>query len=301
MTTTKVGQIYHDNIRTISTHYSSFTLKLSGRSDPYKKDTKRNLAQMEDGPATEAEPKSKNDTFPERCGKRLKSTQITITAGPEKEAFSIHQNVADKSPVLAELCAKASNGHQIDLPDEDAHNIGHLLEYLYTGNFSALSDEQPAEPTSEDRTHQTASSDELCQMYALAEKYQLPGLQRSVVAKFEALQDPNYSPVAFLDSAKKMYGQIDQADRIYREFFIMSVKKALESTAINKAVEDWIDQDAVRDTRLAKDVFAAQRELDATQSKLRYANDEIEEDNATLDRLRQHHAEAHYHHCDWEE
>ncbi|KAL8672153.1 MAG: hypothetical protein Q9168_003376 [Polycauliona sp. 1 TL-2023] len=272
-----------------------------------QRDTKRDSAQMEEVSDTPTEVKDKKDLFPERCGKRLKSTPITIIAGPDKEAFHLHQNVAAQSPVLAELCLKASDSLQVDLPEESAHNIGHLLEYLYSKDFSALSDDNEFVRTNKDQARQ--GSDELCQIYALAEKYQLPGLQKCVVGKLEAIKDDSYPPIAFLDTAQKMYRQISESDKIYREFFVKTIKPLLQHRMDDKAVQKWIDEQVFQDAKLGKDVFTAQRELflqrerelRETENRLGCANQEIDEDNENLARLRNHHEKQHRDYCEWQE
>lgn len=276
---------------------------------PAKKNTKRTLVQTEEVANTDTKlTKGKNDSsFPERCGKRLKSTQITITAGPEKEAFSIHQNVANQSPVLAEWCSKAL-GLEVNLPDENPHNIGHLLEYLYASNFTALSDDEKFVRAKGERK----ASDELCEIYALAEKYQLPGLQNCLVDKFGVLAQIQSGP-EFFETAKKMYGQILQSDTIYRGYFIGAIENDLEDFRMEDEVYKWIEEHADQDGRLSKDLFTAQRnvfvaqkkEWTAANTKLKkdyeYANGEVNKGNRALGKLRDHHYEEHSHDCDWNE
>lgn len=158
------------------------------------------------------------------------------------------------------------------------------------------------------------ASDELCQMYAVGEKYQLSGLQKCVITKFESmarLQAPNVVPV--LETAKKMYGQISESDTIYRAYFIKAMKTTLEPVKGDSSVSKWIDENAAQDGRLSKDLFTAQREVYFAkerdwssakfqlQTKVDFGDHQLRENKKALQRLRDHHWEDHSDDCEWEE
>lgn len=82
------------------------------------------------------------------------------------------------SPVLACMTTSSfSEGvsKQITLPESDADSFGRIIEHLYCNNDAAFA----VDLLDLDR------AEKLADMYGLAEKYQLPGLQKLVIHKLK--------------------------------------------------------------------------------------------------------------------
>ena len=194
-------------------------------------------------------------------GSRLTTKQRTVTAGngPYSKTLHIHQSVLDSSPVLARQCAsKDLEGPAPDLilRDERPDNFGILLEFLYSGKINSLCDDNKSLQASVE--YRRKASEQLCQIYLLAEKYELIDMKNAVTEKFEAVTDLEKHPILFLEVARSMYQDIQSADKTYPTFFVKKVQILLEKPNVSKEVQTWIDGRAFSHERMSKDFFAAQ-------------------------------------------
>ncbi|KAL9608796.1 MAG: hypothetical protein Q9167_006383 [Letrouitia subvulpina] len=197
-----------------------------------------------------------DSTLPDRCGKRLKSTQFTISVGPDHEIFLVHQAVLDASPVLSRLCSECTD-NRLNLPDDDPSQFGLLLEFLYSKDFNFLSDNSS---NSKDDTKGTITPalHELCQIYRIGEKYQLPKIQKCVVGKFDKTTDLERDPISFLRVAKELYGTLAESDSIYAPFFVKITENLFQKPTTSASISQYIKKASRFGGKFAEDIVTAQ-------------------------------------------
>ncbi|KAL9043392.1 MAG: hypothetical protein Q9214_003421 [Letrouitia sp. 1 TL-2023] len=194
----------------------------------------------------------------DRCGKRLKSTVFTIFVGPDKENFIVHQSALNASPVLSRLCSESSITNRLDLPDDDPSQFGLLLEFLYSKDFDSLNDDSSDSRDNAQGTR-SAALEELCQIYRIGEKYQLPNLQKCAVDKLDKMTDTKRDPMSFLQAAKELYKTLADSDSIFTPFFLKKAEKLLRQAEIPASVRQLIQEALAFGGEFANDIFKAQR------------------------------------------
>ena len=93
--------------------------------------------------------------------------------------------------------------HQINLPEDDAHAVSHLIEFLYTGCYKARQ-----KPPQENLI--------LAELYILAEKYALDKLKDLALYELAGISDD--SELFFTTIALKIYDNTPESDSLFRDF-----------------------------------------------------------------------------------
>jgi len=115
--------------------------------------------------------------------------------------------------VLIALQEAASN--TIDLEDDDPAIIRRMVNYMYQLDYTY-------EPKAE---HETSHMMIDVQMYAIADKYDIPGLKRLAILKFRGLTNASWKTPAFPEAIKAIYETTPDSDRGLRDVVL---KKSVE-------------------------------------------------------------------------
>ena len=215
----------------------------------------------------------------------------------------MHESVLKSSTVLAGLYSENDGSSCINLPDDNPEDVGLMLEFLYRDDFPSLGDEEKFIAASEE--NRNLASDELCRIYGLADKYDLPKLKDCIVGKFGNMAKLKKFPLSFLDSAKKMYDCITDSDNPYPTFFLARTEKLFRKYGSNGKVRKWTEDAMLKGGRLARDIFLAQRKFYETQAAQQSrdiaqwkaswerSQSEVKEGKKTIAKLERHHDERH--------
>ncbi|MCJ1262624.1 hypothetical protein MMC22_002494 [Lobaria immixta] len=139
--------------------------------------------------------------------------------------------------------------HHIELPDDDIHVFGYMLEYLYRGVFRGF--ETP---------NQDLKTVMLADLYIMAEKYQLQGLKTLLVTPLEALFDcPGKAEgiVCFFDAARKIYENIPDSEALFPDCFKKTVMYIVRFRDEQPYIEEQIKLCISDGGKLARDAFDA--------------------------------------------
>ncbi|KAL8964032.1 MAG: hypothetical protein Q9183_004759 [Haloplaca sp. 2 TL-2023] len=170
--------------------------------------------------------------FTARIDERLsafESRSFNITVGAGQRIFTAHEAFLCQSPVFERMIHvpfKESASRHIILPEDDPAVIAIIIQYLYAGNFWPSEHALATECSEELSQDASAEFDKIAssirvlgEVYLMAEKYQLPDLQRQTVGKLSQLVDVKTRPIEFLNNAKRVYTGIPDTDTIYRQFY----------------------------------------------------------------------------------
>lgn len=143
--------------------------------------------------------------------------ELDFGTGSGKTALTAHQAFLDKSPFLAEACAKFPEGsskkRRIDLPDEDLEAVGSVLEYLYNDEYfpkwTADSRDIETDPSIPSPDDEGAALLKHARVYTLAEKFRLPDLKALAHSKIHRTQSTARGEIAY---ARYVYRETSRDD-----------------------------------------------------------------------------------------
>ena len=190
-------------------------------------------------------------TFSRRFGSEV----FTLYAGPGKQQFTAHSEILFKSPVLKRMCNGPFLENQtkvINLPDDDADIIELMLECLYSSH-NAHSDLNFVKVI----CHEAGISflKQLAELYIVADKYQLSGIQTVIVDTLADKQIHFTNVTMFLMITGRIYENIATSNGPFPRWFRNVVKRSLERASPNqlKAFRDLVRGG----DDLAADIFTA--------------------------------------------
>lgn len=157
-----------------------------------------------------------------------------------------------QSTVLAAMCKDGfleATKKRIDLPEEEASDLHHMISYLYRGNIDPLRGSKQHTKKSIDER-----AEELTCIYMLADKYLSDGLKKRVVEALGKLADWRTQRREFVDIAKKFYEYISPTDHKFRQIF----RKTMDSLMTHMDVKDkeYLTEVVGEGGLLAKDMYA---------------------------------------------
>ena len=175
-----------------------------------------------------------------------------LVVGPQKKLFHSHEAVLSRSPVFERMCNgsfKEGVEQQIELPDDDAHIFGRVLEYMYCGVFDKFETPTP-----------NVKVLVLADLYILAEKYQLSGLKELLIPPMATILD-NASDAEcienFFHAARKIYENTPDSEALFPDSFKRTVTKMLGYPAQYPYMEMHIKRCILDGGKLAQDTFDA--------------------------------------------
>lgn len=144
----------------------------------------------------------------------------------------VHQQILAQSPVL--VCMTKSSFSEgvtkkINLPEDNADQFGRLIKYLYGNHEDALDF---------DSFKDSIKVDKLADLYALAEKYQLPDMQVDITEMLETLRLLSISWTTFFQTAHRICQSTRDSDEIFGKYFTRQAAKHLRSSLEDKKLEE---------------------------------------------------------------
>ena len=180
---------------------------------------------------------------------------ITLVVGDEKKRLNAHRSILYQSPVLERMCPPASlEGitETVNLSDDRADLISHLLRYLYSGTLRVCSS-VITDP---------GNLEILADLYILGENYQVYSMQKDLLKNFAEAESTLVSvqnSFCFFKMSQHIYANVPQSNRIFRDHFISAVPPMIKSL---KAVERLeLGVLVYMGGAFAQDVYIAQCEL----------------------------------------
>lgn len=137
-----------------------------------------------------------------------------IKVGPKQHVFVVHEHVLNQCPVFACMMSGGSFAEsiskEIKFPEDDPDTFGRILEHLYGNHAAAFNF---------DEVEEEEESEILSDMYQVAEKYQLPLIQKDIMGKLD--QNPLWKDdrVSFFQIARRMCRQTADSDVIFHSVF----------------------------------------------------------------------------------
>ena len=149
------------------------------------------------------------------------SPVFSVSVGPDKIPFFVHESILRLSPVLGRMCAsqlRESNQKHIDLPEDDDATFAYLLDYLYTGNFGPRHHQDPGGVNGNPFLDSSGERMKICaSVYIMADKYQVESLKAKIGRKMDLLEG---TPAEiFFNISKDLYSQIPDSDTVWRRYF----------------------------------------------------------------------------------
>ncbi|KAL8647318.1 MAG: hypothetical protein Q9226_006481 [Calogaya cf. arnoldii] len=190
---------------------------------------------------------------------------LVVGSGEEKKTFKVHASYLSQSPVFDRMCNgqfEESHTFQICLPEDNPEAIEDLIEYFYTGNFR----DYGTVPSDGDTG---TATDQLAEIYCVAEKYGLRDLKFLVVKKLVSLTDVKNRTTEFLSVARKIYACTPDSDDVYRNFFKGQAMKMEKPAILSEADRQSLNECVSAGSTLALDIvgFVASNH-DATVERL---------------------------------
>ena len=148
-------------------------------------------------------------------------------------------------------------GRSIYLPEDNAVTFGHILEYLYTRDYTPMRrncSDIIFTDTFSDRENPNLGI-ELANVYIMADKYQLEKLKELTVLKLRRVENIIENPVLFFKMAQKIFDHTTDSDACFGAYFVEVaplVSKMMYPEDIEE-VEDMIREGG----QLAFDLFRA--------------------------------------------
>ncbi|KAL8726683.1 MAG: hypothetical protein Q9166_006551 [cf. Caloplaca sp. 2 TL-2023] len=154
-------------------------------------------------------------------GDGFDSQIFTLIVGAEEKHFTAHASYLSQSPVFNRMCYgqfNESHSLQIRLPEDDPKIIKILIQYLYSGDFHTPEIAEAYCGTTVD------ASNQLAELFSVAEKYALEDLKTWIVKKLGDITDVEEKAGEFLSTAKNIYACTPDTDHPYRTFFKQNFK-----------------------------------------------------------------------------
>ena len=208
--------------------------------------------------------------------RRFNGDIYTLRVGSTQHAFIIHKNILNRSRVFACMTSGAfseSMTKEIVLPEDDADSFGRLVEHLYGNNDAAFDIKLPDCETAE----------KLADMYALAEKYQLPDFQDLIIQKLKQLDVLREGSMIFFHIVRKISENTRDLDDIFGPYFARQAAIHLES--MSKEEVEELSEMICLGGGFAKKIFQIQADI-YSQTELNWQADRtiLEEEVAVAER-----------------
>ncbi|MCJ1468014.1 hypothetical protein MMC07_006640 [Pseudocyphellaria aurata] len=136
-------------------------------------------------------------------------SDIAIICGERR--FAVHKVVIFSLSILKASQSFATN--TIDLSHHDLHLVARMIEYFYSGTYD--------DPTDED----TSIGSRLilhAEMFALADKYDVPGLGEKAIQYFQSIL-PNAHLAEYVPCIRTIYGSTLYSSARFREIIVNHV------------------------------------------------------------------------------
>ena len=189
------------------------------------------------------------------CSRQFGNDIFTLYVGPEKQTFTAHSEVLSRSLVLKRMCKGPfleSETKIINLPDDDADLIELMLDCLYASRYAKLDLNFMKKVC-----HKTGVSlpKELAELYIVAEKYQLEGIQHSIVVVYADMQIQLKNFTMFLMVTGRIYNNIATSCGPFPCWFRTVAEQVLKRATPNqlRAFRDLVREG----DDLAADIFTA--------------------------------------------
>jgi hypothetical protein len=154
----------------------------------------------------------------------LKSPMVEVHIGSTSPTIlTAHQAILVKSPYLKEACDtfpanSAGSDRRIDLPDDDIHAVGSVLEYLYNGEYFPRRIDPTSKNSSLEADDTIPSPDEHgvgllrhARVYTLADKLRLPKLKSLAHSKIHNTASTAKGEIVY---ARYVYAETSEGDEI---------------------------------------------------------------------------------------
>ncbi|KAK0640944.1 hypothetical protein B0T16DRAFT_204744 [Cercophora newfieldiana] len=169
-------------------------------------------------------------------------TDFTLTCGPDR--FPVHKLViCTQSKVFRAACTgqfkEASTG-ELDMPEDDPAMVARMVEYLYSGKYEAAEvaetwiSPEPETPLGDASSGVTIPETQRltpirihARMFALADKYDIRGLQLHASEQYEKLAT-TIRAHQLLDSIPDVYDLTPESVRRLRDKAVMAARLAPE-------------------------------------------------------------------------
>ena len=165
----------------------------------------------------------------------------------------VHQRVLAKSPVLARMTTggfSESITKEIILPEDDEDAFGRIIEFLYDNEHDAFDFSS---------LNESESIAKLANMFALADKYDLPNLQKTIITKLEDVKLMKKKPMTIFNTAYQIDQNSGDSYGFFRSFFAKNAGAHLKSltAAEFKTLLDMVESEE----SFTKWIFVALAEL----------------------------------------
>lgn len=181
---------------------------------------------------------------------------------------------------------------EIVLPEDDADSFGRIIEHLYGNNDAAFEINLP----------DLEGAEKLADMYGLAEKYQLRGLQSRIVQKLKQLDLLKEDCMTFFHIAQKICENTRDSDKIFERYFADQAVKHLKSVSEDEIEElsdmvcsgTWFAKKIVQyqgnsyremDLEWEMEKVGLKDEVSAAKERLKFATAKSEADLAKASRM----------------
>lgn len=180
--------------------------------------------------------------------------------------FYAHEEVLSNSYSLEQFLSgglRESETRHIDLPEDDPELIGHLLDYLYMGNY-IYGDTDEGDDVAE----------LLAKMYVMADKHILHHLQVLTVEYF-AEEDclPLLSEESFLKISQYIYENTVVEESVYKDFFEETACEWFLDEA--KHLDAYVEPYVRKGDTFAYHIFQAQLQASTLRKNMHKAPEEL--------------------------
>lgn len=123
--------------------------------------------------------------------------------------FDVHKIIlCSQSPVFHAACTgkfREASDSTYQMTDESILVVKKLLDYLYTGDYSELINDSPADVQPEEPLLSTSPLQIHAQMFALGDKYCIPELCNTALEKYLNIIESDFDPFAYLESIPDVF------------------------------------------------------------------------------------------------
>ena len=197
---------------------------------------------------------------------------VIKTKNSGEKLLRVHQAVLERSPVFEAMCNrpfKEAISRTINLPEDDFFLMTCLIQYLYL---------EPSACSLLGTSHKTEASihyaiDFGAQLYVLAHKYAVKGLQVMLTDELETLCNVKHlpstslqpSPDKFFKIARYIYENVPDADHPFRDIFQAGLLYIFVQKKDLPLIQDEIVEIMMAGGLLALDIFEVQSQAFASK------------------------------------
>ncbi|VUC32711.1 unnamed protein product [Clonostachys rosea] len=195
----------------------------------------------------------------QRLFKNESYSDLTILCGGSQ--YKVHRAlICPRSSFFEAACRnnfKEAKTGEISLPDDDPVAVKMMIRYFYHLDYSppgikTASHQTPVQLSQASRPQASATPTHLvlhAQVYALGEKYGIPGLKALAATKFKNEVDQHWHSQDFLLALKEVYSSTVDHDRSLRDIVVQAVSAHLQ------LLETKDFQDAIKGLDLPYDLL----------------------------------------------